>query len=41
MISDYDQFVDFLDKGNRMTRNAIEIEETKNRAKWPKSTERI
>lgn len=40
MVDDYDQSVDFLDKG-RLTRSAIKIEETLNHEKWPKSSEQV
>jgi hypothetical protein len=40
MIADYDQNVDFLDKG-RLTRSSIESEESLNHAKWPKCSERV
>jgi hypothetical protein len=40
MIADYDQSVDFLDKG-RLTRSSIEFEETLNHDKWPKCSEQV
>lgn len=40
MAADYDQTVDFLDKG-RLSRDAILAEETAQRQKWPRSSERI
>lgn len=40
MIANYDQIVDFLDKG-RITSNAILAEETAQRQKWPKGSEKI
>lgn len=38
--ADYDQSVDFLDKG-RLSRDAIQAEEIAGRQKWPRATEKI
>lgn len=40
MIADYDQMVDFLDKG-RIPAAQIESEETQHRQKWPKGSEQV
>jgi len=40
MVADYDQTVDFLDKG-RLSRDAIQAEETAQRQKWPRGSEKI
>ena len=40
MIDDYDQTVDFLDKG-RIPAVSIESEEKEHRQKWPKSSEQV
>ena len=40
MVDDYDQTVDFLDKG-KLSKDAILAEETVERQKWPRSSERI
>lgn len=40
MVADYDQTVDFLDKG-RLSRDAIQAEEIAGRQKWPKGSEKI
>jgi hypothetical protein len=40
MVADYDDTVDFLDKG-KLLRNTILAEETAQRQKWPRSSEKI
>lgn len=40
LVADYDQTVDFLDKG-RLSRDAIQAEEIAGRQKWPRATEKI
>lgn len=40
MVADYDQMVDFLDKG-RIPAAQIESEETQHRQKWPKGSEQV
>lgn len=40
MVADYDEVVDFLDKG-QVSRVSIQAEELQQRQKWPKSTEAV
>ena len=40
MVADYDEWVDFLDKG-QVSRATIQAEELQQRQKWPKSTEAV